>query len=94
MIRDVILFGEYAQTDNGGYGLLTGTNFELGDRTELALSYRYYDKQLQSIFGAGFGEQSGTPGNEEGFYIGVEHSLPAQVRMVGYFDQFRFPGPR
>ncbi|MCG2589025.1 ComEA family DNA-binding protein [Rhodohalobacter sulfatireducens] len=94
LIQDVILFGEFAYTDNGGYGLLSGADFEVGNRTNLALSYRYYDKQLQSIFGAGFGEQSGTPGNEEGFYIGIEHELTDQIQLIGYFDQFRFPGAR
>ena len=94
LIQDVILFGEFAYTGNGGYGLLSGADFEIGNRTNLALSYRYYDKQLQSIFGAGFGEQSGTPGNEEGFYIGLEHELTDQIQLTGYFDQFRFPGPR
>jgi len=94
LIQNVILFGEFAYTDNGGYGLLSGADFEVGNRTNLALSYRYYDKQLQSIFGAGFGEQSGTPGNEEGFYIGIEHELTDQIQLIGYFDQFRFPGPR
>ncbi|MDR9365976.1 MAG: helix-hairpin-helix domain-containing protein [Balneolaceae bacterium] len=94
LIQDVILFGEFAYTDNGGYGLLSGADFEVGNRTNLALSYRYYDKQLQSIFGAGFGEQSGTPGNEEGFYIGIEHELTDQIQLIGYFDHFRFPGAR
>ncbi|MDR9409175.1 MAG: helix-hairpin-helix domain-containing protein, partial [Balneolaceae bacterium] len=94
LIQDVILFGEFAYTDNGGYGLLSGADFEVGNRTNLALSYRYYDKQLQSIFGAGFGEQSGTPGNEEGFYIGIEQELTDQIQLIGYFDHFRFPGAR
>lgn len=94
LIQSVILFGEFAYTDNGGYGLLSGADFEVGNRTNLALSYRYYDKKLQSIFGAGFGEQSGTPENEEGFYIGIEHELTNQIQLAGYFDQFRFPAPR
>lgn len=94
LIQDVILFGEFAYTNNGGYGILSGADFEVGNRTNLALSYRYYDKKLQSIFGAGFGEQSGTPGNEEGFYIGIDHELTDQIQLSGYFDQFRFPGPR
>lgn len=94
LIQSVILFGEFAATENSGYGLLSGADFEIGNQTHLALSYRKYDKKLQSIFGAGFGEQSGTPENEEGFYIGIEHELSDQVQLSGYFDQFRFPAPR
>ena len=89
-----MLFGEFAYTDNGGYGLLSGANFELGRQTGLVLAYRKYDKALQSIFGAGFGEQSGRPRNEEGFYIGLQHNLSEQIRLSTYFDQFSFPAPR
>ncbi|MDX1587281.1 MAG: hypothetical protein R3222_11065, partial [Balneolaceae bacterium] len=87
-------FGEAAYTGNGGYGLITGADFEVGRNTGLILSYRNYGKKLQSIFGAGFGEQSGTPGNEEGFYIGLEHNLSERVSFSGYFDHFRFSAPR
>jgi hypothetical protein len=94
LIGPAIAFGEFAYTDNGGYGLLTGTEFELSANSDLILSYRYYDKALQSIYGAGFGEQSGDPGNEEGFYIGFEHDLNEQISISAYLDQFRFPAPR
>jgi competence ComEA-like helix-hairpin-helix protein len=94
LIGPAIAFGEFATTDNGGYGLLTGTEFELSANSDVILSYRYYDKALQSIFGAGFGEQSGDPGNEEGFYIGFEHDLNEQISISAYLDQFRFPAPR
>ena len=94
LIRNVILFGEAAYTNNGGYGLLTGADVEVGRNTDLILSYRNYGKKLQSIFGAGFGEQSGSPGNEEGFYIGLEHDFSERISFSGYFDQFRFPAPR
>lgn len=94
LIGPAIAFGEFAYTDNGGYGLLTGTEFEINVNSDVILSYRYYDKALQSIYGAGFGEQSGDPGNEEGFYIGFRHDLSDQVSISAYFDQFRFPAPR
>jgi hypothetical protein len=67
---------------------------KLGDRTDAVAVYRYYDPAFQSIFGAGFGEQSGNPGNEEGFYLGLRHELSSQVRISAYIDQFRFPAAR
>ena len=88
------MFGEAAYTDNGGYGILSGANFDVARNTDMVVAYRYYDKKLQSIFGAGFGEQSGTPQNEEGFYIGIRHSLTESIRINAYFDQFRFPSAR
>lgn len=94
LLGPIITFGEFAYTDNGGYGLLSGAEISIDDQTDVVFAYRYYDKALQSIFGAGFGEQSGTPGNEEGFYIGIRHSLSNAVRFSAYFDQFQFPAPR
>ncbi len=90
----VLLFGEAAYTENGGYGILSGAELELGAQTDAVAVHRYYDPTFQSIFGAGFGEQSGNPGNEEGFYLGLRHSLSSQVRISTYMDQFRFPAAR
>ncbi|TVR30125.1 MAG: helix-hairpin-helix domain-containing protein [Balneolaceae bacterium] len=89
-----LLFGEAAFTDNGGYGFISGSELDLGEQTTAVLAYRYYDSKLQSIFGAGFGEQSGTPRNEEGFYFGLRHSINSKLRVNAYFDQFRFPTAR
>jgi competence ComEA-like helix-hairpin-helix protein len=89
-----LLFGEAAYSSNGGYGVLSGAQLELGDQTDAVAVYRYYDPAFQSIFGAGFGEQSGNPGNEEGFYLGIRHDLNSQVQFSAYIDQFRFPAPR
>ena len=86
-----LMFGEFAYTDNGGYGYVSGAEIDLGPNTDMSMAYRYYDPKLQSIFGAGFGEQSGTPRNEEGFYIGLRHRLSSSVRISTYFDTFRFP---
>jgi competence ComEA-like helix-hairpin-helix protein len=94
LIGNSILFSELAYTGNSGYGFLTGSTFSFGNQTDLVFSYRRYDKALQSIFGAGFGEQSGRPGNETGFYAGLRHRLSPVIRISGYFDQFRFPAPR
>jgi competence ComEA-like helix-hairpin-helix protein len=89
-----LLFGEAVYTDNGGFGVISGAELEFGTRTDAVAVYRYYEPTLQSIFGAGFGEQSGDPGNEEGFYLGVRHELSSKVQVSAYIDQFRFPSAR
>ena len=88
------LFGEAAYTDNGGYGWITGVIFHADPRTDIALSYRYYDPFLQSIFGSGFGEQSGIPRNEKGYYLGLRHTFNSQIQIHSYIDFFQFPSPR
>jgi hypothetical protein len=63
----------------------------VGINTELTMAYRNYAKDFQSILGNGFGESSGQPKNEEGFYIGLRHTLNENITFSGYFDQFRSP---
>lgn len=90
----VQFFGEVAYTDNGGYGWIAGATYQADSRTDIAVSYRFYDPFLQSIFGSGFGEQSGIPRNEIGYYLGLKHSLNSQFQIYSYIDYFRFPSPR
>ncbi|MCH8567179.1 MAG: helix-hairpin-helix domain-containing protein [Balneolales bacterium] len=90
----VILFGEGARSRNGGLAMIGGSRFPVGDVTDVSVVYRNYGKDFQSVFGSGFGEQSGRPRNEEGLYVGIRHRLSPMVRLSGYFDQFRFPAPR
>ena len=90
----VVLFGEIGRGDNGAVGMVAGLQAPLDGDTDLLLSYRSYDRHFQSLHGDGFGEQSGIPSNEEGFYVGLRHRLSDKVAVRGYIDQFRFPSPR
>lgn len=90
----VQLFGEAAYSSNGGYGIVTGSELSIDASTTLSLSYRYYDPAFQSFYGSAFGEQSGTPGNEEGFYFGFAHSFSDALHFSTYFDLYRFPAAR
>ncbi len=90
----VHLYGEIAKTGNRDYGVITGFESALGDNTEMALAYRNYGRNFQSIFGGSFAEQSGSPRNEQGIYFGLRHGLSESIRISTYFDQFYFPSPR
>lgn len=89
-----LFFGEAAWTDNHAYGLLSGAEAELGPKTDVVGVYRYYAPDFQALFGAGFGEQSGIPSNEEGVYLGIRHQFSSSLRLNAYMDQFRFPAAR
>ncbi|MEX2478012.1 MAG: helix-hairpin-helix domain-containing protein [Gracilimonas sp.] len=93
LVRNAFVFGELARSENGGYGGVAGIEAPVGDDTELALSYRNYQRDFQSFFASGFGERSSAPQNEEGFYIGLRHDLNQKVTLSGYFDQYRFASP-
>ncbi|MEL7834080.1 helix-hairpin-helix domain-containing protein [Fodinibius sp. Rm-B-1B1-1] len=89
-----IIFGEVGQSENGGYGLVSGVESSLGNDTDITLAYRNYQAEFQSILGNGFGEVSGQPKNEEGVYLGMRHTIGAKVTLSAYIDQFRFPTAR
>ena len=89
-----VVFGEIAQSENGGYGLIGGVESSLGDDTDITVAYRKYQKEFQSILGNGFGEVSGQPKNEEGIYLGMRHVIGEKVMLSAYIDQFRFPSAR
>lgn len=88
------LTGEAGRTHNGGWGGLTGLIVEAGSSTDLVFSYRNYGNRFQAILGSAFGEHSGHPQNEEGFYIGLQHAFSGTVTLRGYIDRFRFSAPR
>ena len=94
LIRNSFLFGEFARSENGGFGGIAGVETPIGVNTELALAYRHYEKDFQSFLASGFGEQSSGPQNEEGFYVGLRHILNPKIILSGYFDQYQFNAPR
>ena len=93
-VGDLIWFGEFSRSGNGGWGVVSGMDYPLGDDTDLSLAYRNYQQDFQSVFGSGFGEVSGQPRNEKGLFAGISHDATDNLSFSGYFDRFRFPGPR
>jgi len=94
LIGQVLLFGELARSQNGALAGIAGLGASLGSKTEGVVSYRNYERDFQSFFGDGFGESSGPPQNEEGFYAGLRHELNSYLALSGYMDQYHFPAPR
>lgn len=90
---NAFIFGEMARSQNGGLGTVVGIEAPVAENTDLALSYRNYQKDFQSFLSSGFGERSSAPQNEEGFYVGARHQLNSRVTLSGYFDQYRFASP-
>ncbi len=94
LIGTSLVFGEVARSENGGIAGVAGMEAPLGFNTDIALLYRNYQKDFQSFMGTGFGESSGDPQNEQGFYIGLKHALNSKYLVSGYFDQYNFNAPR
>jgi hypothetical protein len=84
----VILYGEGALSENGGWGLISGINIQPVGYANIAISYRNYQKNYQNFFSNAFAEGSNCQ-NEEGIYIGFNVSLSAKWKFTGYADHFR-----
>lgn len=94
LINGAYFFMEGALTSHGGTGLLAGLEQSLGRQTDAIVLYRRYEHDLQSIFGGSFGEQSGFPSNEHGFYTGLVHAFSSVLKLSAYADIYHFPAPR
>lgn len=91
---DLLMFGEGARSKNGGMGVVSGLEYPLAPGTDVSFAYRNYGRDFQSVYGAGFGEISGNPRNEEGYYLGIRHRIMPGLSVSAYYDQFTFPAPR
>lgn len=94
VIGNVLIFGEVARSENDAYAGIVGLESNISALTRVSMVYRNFDKAFQSFFGETFGEVSGRPRNEEGFYIGLRHDISPSVRVSTYFDQYTFEAPR
>lgn len=88
--RNVSLFGEAAVSDNGGWGMLNGANFQLPASVRLSLVHRYYAKDFQTLYANAFGEGS-RPVNEHGLYIGLSISPFRNAEWSHYVDFYKHP---
>lgn len=88
-----MLFGEVAGSSNGGVGFISGSEINLAGGSDIAIAYRNYAQNFQSLFGSGFGEQS-NPQNESGFFAGFRQALGEKLQLNAYIDHFMIPGAR
>lgn len=88
--KNISLFGEVAMSDNKGWGMVNGGEFNLPGSVTLALVHRYYAKNYQSLYADAFGEGS-RPVNEHGLYIGLEFSPFKYAQLSSYVDIYHHP---
>lgn len=88
--RNAHLFGEYANSLDGGSAILLGSIVSLHPRLSTVVLVRNYRKNYHTFYGQGFGE-SGNTANEEGMYAGLTYQLARKLVWSSYMDIFRFP---
>lgn len=75
----------------GPWGGLVGLDARSPAGAEVVLALRAYPPRLAGPYGAAFGEQDGSPRNEQGLYAGLRLPLNAHWTLAGYADLYRFP---
>lgn len=88
--RMIKFYGETALSGNGAVASLNALQLTPASYFSFLLLYRYYDKRYQAFFGNAF-SQSSTIQNEQGFYMGMQWSPFARLKLSAYMDLFRFP---
>lgn len=92
-IRNTYLFGEYANSMDGGSAWLAGSIMSLHPRLSSVILLRDYKRNFHTFYGQGFGESDNTS-NEQGGYLGLTYQLGRKLVWSNYADIFRFPAAR
>lgn len=82
------IYGEVARSSNGGWAHVHGVIKSLDPRLDIALLYRDYSPQYQSIYSNSFGESAST-NNERGVYLGLEFRPSKQWSIRAFYDQWQ-----
>jgi hypothetical protein len=90
LFRKISVFGELAFSDNGGWGLISGSDFRLPGSIRLTLVHRYYARHYHTLHAGSFGESS-TPVNENGLFLGITCSPFKFAEWAFYIDMYRHP---
>jgi len=88
--RNTFLFGETAQSDNGGLATVNGLLFSADRHVTISAVHRSLSKDYQSIYGNPFSDASGAS-NEQGLYLGADIRWIRRWQLNFYTDIWRHP---
>lgn len=89
LYKNINFFGEFARSENGGFGHINGIMMGLDKTMSTSLLYRDYQKDYQSQYSNAFSERSSQ--NEKGIYFGLEFTPNHKFKIRGYIDHYEFP---
>lgn len=87
VLRNANFFGEISRSQNGGMAAQLGMITSLDPKFSLAVLYRNYQRNYQSLYTNALAEASKAT-NEKGLYIGIEARFSAEWTLNAYFDTF------
>lgn len=86
-LKQFRLFGEFAMSQNGALGFITGIEGNLAPRLQSVLMLRSYDKSFHSLRSGAFGENIRNI-NESGIYLGLKYTFNQKFYTTLYYDRF------
>ncbi len=90
IFRNINIFGETAQSDNGAVATTNGLIAALDRRIHISILHRYFPKDYQALDPNPLAETSGAR-NEQGLYFGIEVKPDNNWELKGYFDLYQHP---
>jgi hypothetical protein len=87
---NMLLFGEVAQCNNGGIGVIQGLQMSVAQQADIAFVFRNFQKNFQSLYSNAFAE-SATTDNEQGLYTAISLRLRPTLVFDGYIDWYKKP---
>ena len=88
VFKNINFFGETSRSINGGMASVNGVIFALDPKFSIAILYRNYGRNYQSLFSNAISESS-RPVNESGIYTAIEVKPNALWTINAYFDLFQ-----
>jgi len=82
------LFGEVARSSTGGIAHMHGLIKTLDPKFDLAVIYRDYGAEYQTLYGNAFGENT-TVNNEKGVYLGLEFRPSRRWSVKAFVDHWQ-----
>ncbi|GAA4313357.1 helix-hairpin-helix domain-containing protein [Compostibacter hankyongensis] len=86
-LHNLYFFGEAALSGGQGWAAVSGLLISADPKIDLALLYRYADKQYQTLYGNSFGNSGA---GERGFYTGFTLRPAKDLSVSGYADFFQY----
>jgi hypothetical protein len=90
VFRNINVFGETAQSDNGAIATTNGLIAALDRRIHISILHRYFPKDYQALDPNPLAETIGAR-NEHGLYLGLQIKPDNNWELKGYFDLYRHP---
>lgn len=84
IIKKIVLFGEAAVSDNGGWGMLQGATFELSPGASFAVLGHYYDRKYDAL------HASASSQGEWGVYLTTGLILSPHLDLDFFYDYSKF----